>query len=156
MKNQNMVVGCITCAVIVGGLGFWGGTIYQKNQSPAMMGNQMGGRGMEISEKGQNAKVGNTKTTGSIPSMNGRGNGAITGEVTAKDEKIITVKMNDGSSKNVVLSESTTYRTSSESSLDNVEIGKTVAIFGNTNSDGTTTATSIEIDPPMIGQELKK
>jgi hypothetical protein len=155
MKNQNMIVGCVTCAAIAGGLGFWGGTMYQKNQSSEMIGNQLVGRGGGMVERNQNGKNSN-KPNAVAPSMNGRGNGAITGEVTAKDDKTITVKMNDGSSKNVVLSGSTTYRTSSESSLDNVEIGKTVAVFGSVNTDGSTTATSIEIDPPMIGQELKK
>lgn len=41
---------------------------------------------------------------------------------------------------------------SSDASLDKIEVGTKVATFGSSNSDGSTTATSIEINPVMRGQ----
>lgn len=154
MKNQNMIVGGVAIAIVAGGVGFAGGTTYQRSQLMSNFQNRGEGRPMM---QGQNAntKMGGKQATQGVPGQMGRG-GAIAGEVTAKDDKTITVKMSDGSSKNIVLSSATTYRMASESNLGNIEVGKTVAIFGTANSDGSTTATSIEINPAMMGQELKK
>lgn len=71
----------------------------------------------------------------------------VSGEVTSKDAESLTVKLPDGSSKIILLSKETTYRLASESSLDKIEVGTKVAVAGNTNSDGTTTAVNVEINP---------
>lgn len=149
MKNSNIVIVTIVCAAIAGAGGFWGGTIYQKSQITTMMGNQMGGRGEGVSQLGRNGMNGNTSktTNNNVPAMNGRGGGAISGEVTAKDDKSLTVKMTDGSSKIVIISDSTTYHLSAESDLNKIDVGTKVATFGTSNADGTLTANSIEINP---------
>jgi len=146
MTNQNMVIGCIATAVIAGGVGVYGGMTYQKSQVTSQFGQRMGGTRMEIDR--DDARGGNRQNTGTGTGqgMMGRG-GAIVGEITAKDDKSVTVKMVDGSSKIVVLSSDTTYRISNDTKLDEVTVGKTIAVQGTTNSDGSTTATSIELNP---------
>ncbi|MEI6690564.1 MAG: hypothetical protein WCL07_02325 [bacterium] len=97
--------------------------------------------------------------TGNIVGQNTNGGmmgrGAVTGEVTAKDDKSITVKMNDGSSRIVIVGTSTTYSESAEAKADKVIVGSKVAVFGTTTVDGTTTATSIELNPALRGQTTK-
>ena len=130
MKNNNLVIGCVITAVVAGGVGFYGGTIYQQNQ-----------RGARFAQ-------GRTPNASNVPNGFMRG-GAVLGEITAKDDKSLTVKMTDGSSRMVILSDATIYRLSSESTIDEVAVGKTVSVSGTPNSDGSTTATSIELNPVM-------
>jgi hypothetical protein len=156
MANQNMIIGYIITATLAGGLGVFGGMTYQKNKVGSQFGMRAnGGRIMQTQNGAQSGRDQQAVQTSATNGMMGKG-GAITGEVTAKDDKSITVKMMDGSSKIVVLSEATSYRRSEESSLDNVQVGTKVATFGTVNSDGSTTATSIEIDPQMLGQMAKQ
>lgn len=141
-----MVIGCIATAVIAGGVGVYGGMNYQKSQVTSQFGQRMGGNrlaGDSDDKRGTNKQnIG----TGNGQGMMGRG-GAIVGEITAKDDKSVTVKMIDGSSKIVVLSTDTTYRISNDAKLDDVTVGKTIAVQGTANTDGSTTATSIELNP---------
>lgn len=88
----------------------------------------------------------NNKTAPSTPKMMIKG-GAIIGEVTAKDDKSIAVKMSDGSSKIVIISDKTIYRISDEANLEKIIVGTKVATYDEANGDGTTTATNIEINP---------
>ncbi len=147
MKNQSMVMGYLATALVVGTLGFYGGTMYQKSKVMSQFGNRANGRtGMMQGQPTENGK----QQKGNLPSMMGRG--AVVGEISSKDDKSITVKMNDGSSRNIILSESTTYRVGSEAKKEDLATGTKVAIFGTPNSDGSTTASSIEINPLSLNK----
>lgn len=148
-----MIIGSISIAVLTGGVGFWGGTMYQKSKSMFNFQNRGEGRTMM---QGQNT---NTKPSGNgvTPGMPGQiGSRNTTGEVTAKDDKSMTVKMNDGSSRIIILSDKTVYRISEESSLGLITVGTKVAVFGESGADGSVTATNIEINPALMGQILKQ
>ncbi|MFZ2199497.1 MAG: hypothetical protein WAV40_01775 [Microgenomates group bacterium] len=132
MVNQNIVVACIITAVLAGGVGYKVGTSNFAFGKFSNTNQRFGGRGQNNYPTGQG--------------MMGRG-GALTGEVTAKDGKTLTVKLSDGSSKLVIFSDTTTYRTAIDSSMDKVEVGTKIAAFGTTSTDGSTVATSIEINP---------
>lgn len=146
MKNQSMIVACSITAVIAASLGYYGNNFYlqsQRNTRFGMAGNRV--------INGQNFNGAGRDNFGSSQPQMMR-NGIVAGEVTAKDDKSITVKLADGSSKIIILSSTTNYRISNDSKIDDVEVGKTVSVFGTTNSDGSTTATSIELNPIMRGQ----
>lgn len=81
--------------------------------------------------------------------MAGRG---VIGEVTSKDDKSLTVKLPDGSSKIVLFSESTTFETTTKAQKSDLKTGQQVRVFGSTNSDGSLTANSIMLNPPMMIQ----
>lgn len=81
-----------------------------------------------------------------------RGGNMTSGEVTSMDDKSMTVKMSDGSSKIVLLSESTTYSMSESTTKDKVTVGSKVAAFGTSTNDGSLTASSIELNPTFRGQ----
>lgn len=93
---------------------------------------------------------GNNNWTG-----NGQGNqrkmgGAVMGEVTNVDDKSITVKMFDGSSKIIILAESTKYMESQESQKDKVKVGLNVSVIGQQNPDGSMTADTLQLSPLML------
>jgi len=59
----------------------------------------------------------------------------------------ITVKLPDGSSKIILLSEKTSINKASEGSVADLVVGEKVAVFGTTNTDGSVTAQNIQINP---------
>ena len=122
MKNAKVIVPIIT--VLVGlGVGFFCGIKYRSYQISVTRG---------YIQRGTNGNFGRGSTVGSIVSM---------------DDKSITVKLNDGSSKIVLLSGSTTYSNTATATKTDLKSGSTVAVFGTPNSDGSVTATTVQINP---------
>ena len=67
----------------------------------------------------------------------------------------MTVKLQDGGSKIVILTDSTAINKSAEGSREDLKIGGKVGVFGTENSDGSVTAQNIQLDPTrggMFGQ----
>lgn len=75
------------------------------------------------------------------------GRGIVAGSVIALDDKSLTVKLNDGSTKIVLFSDSTTYSNTQVAKKTDLKNGDTVAVFGASNSDGSVTANSIQLNP---------
>ena len=97
-------------------------------------------------------KVAEAKTAVTSFARNGalrNGNQTI-GEIISLDDKSVTVKMADGSSKIVLLSSTMTISKSIDAPKTDLKVGSKVAVFGTNNSDGSQTATSIELDPRML------
>ncbi len=63
------------------------------------------------------------------------------------DSDSITVKLADGSTKIVLFSGTTTYSDTITASQTDLKVGGEVSVFGTANSDGSVTATSIQITP---------
>lgn len=134
MKNQNNLIVTILLVVIVGAGSFFAGTKYQQSNGRQFPDGQFGGRMMG----GQPGNQGNR--------MNFR---PVNGEIIASDDKSITVKAQDGSSKIVLISESTEINTASIVSRDALKVGEKVAVFGTSNPDGSLTAQNIQLNPTM-------
>lgn len=132
MKNNSLVI-TILVAVIVGGAAFFGGMQYQKMQTPSFGGGRFA-RGVS----GQNGQFG--ARAGMRP---------VSGEILSVDTTGITVKMPDGSSKIVILSNSTTINKASEGSKSDLKTGEQVTVFGTTNSDGSVTAQNVSLGNGM-------
>lgn len=77
------------------------------------------------------------------------GDGFIAGEVIAKDENSVTVKLRDGGSKIIFLSATTPITKSAAGTLEDLAVGTQVTAVGTANTDGSLTAQSIQIRPPM-------
>lgn len=73
----------------------------------------------------------------------------LTGEITNQDEKTITLKSLDGSSKIVLLSSETQINKAQTATIGDLVTGEKVSIFGTQNPDGSITAQSIQLNPPM-------
>lgn len=130
--NKQMIIGGLVALAIVGGGAFYGGMTYAKSQVPAR--GQFTGNGQFPGGPGGGARAG--------------ANGGFTaGEIIAKDESGITIKMQDGSTKIVLVGSGAQVMKSTTGSLDDLAIGTQVTITGSANSDGSVTAESIQIRP---------
>ena len=75
----------------------------------------------------------------------------INGEIISSDDKSITVKLSDGSSKIVVLGTSTVINKADQATKDDLKVGEKAAVFGTENSDGSITAQNIQLNPTFRG-----
>lgn len=106
---------------------------------------QMMGRG---TREGLGQGVGQGQQAGGMM----RGNRQTAGEVVALDDKTMTIKMADGSSKIVLLSSTMTISKSINALKTDLKVGSKVSVFGTQNQDGSQTAAAVELDPKFLGQ----
>lgn len=134
MKNKNLII-TILLVVFVGGGGFFAGMKYQQSQRGQFANGQFGGRGMM---GGANVSGNNGNRMGFRP---------VNGAIISSDDKSITVKLTDGSSKIVLLSATTVINKANVATKEDLKTGEKVAVFGQTNSDGSVTAQNIQLNP---------
>ena len=94
----------------------------------------------------------NTRGSGNFGSgmMRGGAGGAggfLTGTVAAEDSGSITLNTRDGSSHVVLVTPNTTVSKSVNGALSDISTGSTIIVSGSTNSDGSTSATLIQLRP---------
>jgi hypothetical protein len=75
----------------------------------------------------------------------------VNGEIIAVDDKSITIKMNDGSSRIVFLTDQTQINKADQGTKTDLQVGTTVVAFGQDNNDGTLTAQNIQLNPQQHG-----
>ena len=136
--KSNVILIAILALVIGGAAGAYGGIQYQKSQRPAFGGGSAGFA----------ARAGGAGASGGVRGRNG--NGAV-GTILSVDSNSITVKMNDGSSKIVLLTGTTAINKAATAAVSDLTTGETVSAFGTTNTDGSITATNVQINPLMRG-----
>lgn len=79
---------------------------------------------------------------------NGGARGGFTnGTVVAKDAQSITIKSANGSTRTVLYTASTAVSKSQSGAIGDVSTGETVMVTGSSNSDGSVTATRIQVVP---------
>jgi len=146
MNQQKIFVPVIITAVIAGAIGFFGGMKYQQTQ-----------RSLTFQQNGRNfGTQGGLRGTSGGMMQAGRGNGfrPVSGEILSSDANSITVKLQDGSSKIVLVSEKTTINKAESATKTDLAVGQTVAVFGSDNSDGSVTAQNIQLNPMLrVGTE---
>jgi FtsP/CotA-like multicopper oxidase with cupredoxin domain len=132
MKN-NILIPVIITAVIVGAASFFGGMKYAQSQQNSRQ-----------SAFGQ--RTGNTGINGQNRTGRAGGSGVF-GDIINADNTSITVKLQDGSSKIVLLSDTTTIGKMTEGSKSDLTAGQRVSVFGTTNADGSVTAQNVQLNP---------
>ena len=137
--NKNLLIIGLVSLLIGGGVGFFGGMQYQKGQAASQRSQFAGNFG-----NGANG-------TGRRFGGNGANGMAVRGQIISSDSNSITIKMNDGSTKIVVLGSSTTIAKTTTGSSNDLTNGANVIIFGTTNSDGSVTAQNIQIGNAPFG-----
>lgn len=130
--NSKNLMTIVAVAVVVVALGFFGGMQYQKSKSPSFEPGQF-----------QNGMVRRDGTA----TRNGDFQGArpVNGEIVSIDENTLTVKIQDGSSKIVILSDSTVINKTSDGSKEDLKEGEQIMVIGTEGVDGTVTAQNISI-----------
>src|SRR5256885_17250802 len=118
MKNiqKNTILIILVVALVVGAVAFYGGMQYQKMQRSAQFG--QGARALRTGQGGQN---------GARP---------VVGQIISSDDKSITVKLQDGSSKIILLSDSTPITEATTAAKSALQTGKNGMVIGKTNSNG--------------------
>jgi len=142
MKNKNFIIGAIIILTI-GTAGFFGGMQFQKSKQPSFAEIGSGNARSRFSQDGDHRSGQNDGFRGRF---SGQGR-PVSGEVIAKDSESITVKDQDGGSKIVFISDTTTVAKTDEGSLDDLTKGMQVLIFGSENDDGSITASNIQLNP---------
>lgn len=132
MKYNLVIVVTIVTAVVVGAAAFFGGTKYQQSRGGANF-RQFQGRMSPMGNGNNNQNRGSFRP--------------VQGEIISMDDKSITVKMPDGSSKIVLLPDSVTVSKVDTASKSDLKVGVKVGVFGTENSDGSVSAENIEINP---------
>lgn len=136
-------------AVITASAGaFWGGMQYQKS-SLAL---QRSGRSGDNQFAGENRTSSGQRAVGQNGGRNGNGGTFENGEIIAKDEKSITLKTRDGSSKIIYFSDSTTVGKTVDTASGDLGVGQTVMVNGKSDSAGILTAQNIQIRPEFPDQ----
>lgn len=150
-KNQYIIAG-VAVAILVAGGAFYGGIQYGVNKTKAIQmagrGNFVGGGnnqqhpGFQGTPNGQNGQGG-----GQMRQQRMGGGGFVGGEITSKDDKSLTIKSQDGSSKIVFFSDSTKIGKTTDGSLSDLATGQQVMVNGQSNADGSIAAQNIQIRP---------
>ena len=134
MKNAKVIVPIIL--VLVGlGAGFFGGYQYRNYRLRNSLGSFAGANGAQ--------RFTGTRTGAGA----GARGGAVSGSILSMDATSITVKLADGSTKIVLFSGTTTYENTISAAQTDLKVGSQVVVIGSTNTDGSVTATSVQINP---------
>ncbi len=134
LRDKNVIaLGVITLIMGIGiGYGIHGLTGSRATTAPDFAAGRPSGSGFSASRFAQNGA---------------RGNGLLTGTVAAKDANSITLNTRDGSSHVVLFTPDTSISKSVNGTLDDISTGSNVIISGTTNSNGSVSATLIQLRP---------
>jgi hypothetical protein len=142
-KNQIFIVSAILI-IAVGAVSFFGGYKYGQSKSTS---NSQGFSTQRQFGQGQFGQENRTGANGANAARRTNGGGFVNGQVIAKDDKSITIKSQDGGSKIVFLSGSTQISKSASGTISDLSNNTNVLVNGTTNTDGSITATFIQIRP---------
>ena len=135
--QKNILITIILVAVVGGGA-FFGGMKYQQSKQQTSFGQFRNGQ--------RTLGAGGQQQNGARA-----GGGQIVGEIIGQDDKSITVKLQNGSSKIVLLSDTTTINKAAEGTKSDLKIGERVGVFGTSNADGTLVAQNVQLNPMVRG-----
>lgn len=145
MDKKIIIAACVT-AVIVGGGAFYGGMQYAQSKTPSRsaQGNFQDMRNLSPEERQARLQ----QSGGTQRSLRGIGD-APTGEIISKDDASITIRLRDGGSKIVFISDTTEIAKSTSGTKDDLAVGASITAIGMQNQDGSISAKSIQIRPVL-------
>lgn len=136
MKNKTILSIALVAVIIVGIGSFYGGTFYQKNKMAP-----------QNFSREENSSRFQRKNNGQRMDQNNLGGAFENGEIISKDDKSITIKTREGSSKIIYFSDSTTIGKTVDGLVSDLSIGNQVMINGKNDSSGIIIAQNIQIRP---------
>jgi len=148
LKDSKIIIPAIILLLVVFGVGgFFAGVQYQKSKRPTVrdfqaMRGQFGA--------GEPARSADGRPQGLGGRFQGQGR-PISGEIIEGDEKSITVKLPDGSSRIIFVGETVQINKSAPGTKEDLNQGTQVFVVGSENPDGSLTATSVQIGERQQG-----
>lgn len=145
MKKVLLIIAAL---IIIGSGAFYGGMKYaeSKNSTVNSANNFRNFQNLSPEERQkQIEQMGGVRTGTNKQS----GSGVASGEIISKDDKSIIVKLRDGGSKIVFFSDKTQISKMEAGLQSDIVVGEQVAASGSTNSDGSITANTIQLRPPL-------
>lgn len=140
MNKKNIIIIAMSGLVLMG-LVFYGGMKLGGRAQPGSTYKMLGGQ-LDLQASGMQKFGGQN---GAVLNRIGGMNNGANGEVIAKDDKSITVKLKDGGSKIVFYSEKTSVLKTATTSLNDVLVGVQIMVIGSSNQDGSVNADSIQL-----------
>jgi len=147
--NKKMWIIVIVVAIVVGGAGFWGGMTYAQNQATSARTAFAGGAGL----------AGRTGAAGFAGRGAAGAGGATFGTVISISPTSFTIQLPASTSttattgtKIVLYDSSTQIQQLQTVPASNLAVGQSVTVAGTANSDGSVTATSVQIRPAGTGR----
>ncbi len=129
----------IIVAIVVGGGGFYGGMKFGESKKSAN-GNFPNFQNLSAEQRQQMLAGGRTG--------NGQnGTGFANGDIIAKDDKTITLKLRDGGSKIIFFSDTTQISKFAQGGANDLVVGGKIIVNGTQNQDGSITAKTIQLQP---------
>jgi hypothetical protein len=129
MKKPPSIIILIIVFVLLSAGFFYAGMKYGSSKSAA--GTQ------RFQQMGSKTGAGNLQNKGGLTS----------GDIVAKDDKSITIKLSNGGSKIIFLSATTQVNKFAAGTIDDLQIGTAVSVSGTSNTDGSLTAQSVQLRP---------
>lgn len=133
--KKNIII-TVLLLILIGIGAFVGGMQYQKYQQSKQAASFRQFGGMQGNRTGQGQAQGNRQ-----------GFRPVNGEIISSDEESITVKLQDGSSKIILITDKTEINKAAEANKSDLKAGEKVAVFGEVNNDGSVTAQNIQLNP---------
>jgi len=125
----------IILVLIFAGAGFYGGMKYQQSRRVSFNGQMGNGQFAR-----QDLRNGTNNRGGFRP---------VSGEIISTDDKSITVKLQDDSSKIVLINNKTQINKAATVGKSELKVGERVSVFGSENKDGIVNAQNIQLNPVL-------
>ena len=127
--------------IVVGGGAFYGGMEYSISKNSSVSVSRGNGNMFRGARGGAGVRAGSE---------------FVSGEIIAKDDKSLTVKLRDGGSKIVFFSTSTDVGESVSGNIDDLKVGGNITVNGEANPDGSITGRMIQIRTQNLQKILDK
>ncbi len=141
---NKIIPSIVGITIVVGGISFYAGMHYAKNGS-------VGKSGFDSQANVNQGRFGQPGAGRGRAFGGGVSGGLTNGEIMSKDDKTITIKMRDGSSKIIFFSNATKIEKPAIAQVSDLVAGQQVMVMGDANSDGSLTAKSIQVREVVIG-----
>ncbi len=139
MKKHIIISAVIV--IVVGAGSFYGGMKYDQSKTASARSQRVGqftGQGAAANLAGRFGGAGAGRNAAN-------GSAFASGQIVQVGANSITVQMSDGSSKVILFSGSTQINKEATGSATDLATGKTITIQGDSNSDGSITAKTIQV-----------
>lgn len=136
MNKQKYTVLTVVGFAVIAGAAFFGGMKFQESKQPGFT---------RQGTVGSMSDLRNGVRTGGV----GRGFRPVAGEILRADDTSVTVKLEDGGSRIVILTDKTTINKAEEGSRMDLKPGEKIAVYGTENTDGSVSAQNIQLNPVL-------